>query len=92
MSRQYSIAEARRNLPTVVNQAEAGAEVELTRRGKAVAVVISVAEYERLKAKRARFGEAFAVFRESFPERSDGIGPEHFKGLREPSEGREVDL
>ena len=36
MSKRYSIADARRNLPSLVDEAESGAEVELTRRGKAV--------------------------------------------------------
>jgi prevent-host-death family protein len=42
MSKQYSIAEARRNLPTLVNEVESGTEVELTRRGTPVAVVVSL--------------------------------------------------
>jgi antitoxin Phd len=92
VSKQYSIAEARRNLPTVVDQAEAGAEVELTRRGKAVAVVISVEEYQRLKSNRPGFGDAFRAFREAFPQPSPGIGPKYFKTLRDRSKGRDVDL
>jgi prevent-host-death family protein len=92
MSKQYSIAEARRNLPTVVDQAEAGTEVELTRRGKAVAVMISVDEYARLKTKRLTFGEAFQAFRAAFPDGSRDIGPEYFKTLRDQGEGRGVDV
>ena len=48
MSKQYSIADARRNLPSLVDEAEAGSEVQLTRRGRAVAVLVSVEEYQRL--------------------------------------------
>jgi prevent-host-death family protein len=92
MSRQYSIAEARRNLPTVVDHAAAGAEVELTRRGKPVAVVISVEEYQRLKANRTSFGEAFQKFREAFPAGEQDFGPKYFDGLRDRDEGRRVDL
>ena len=44
MAKRYSIAEARSNLPTIVDQVEAGQEIELTRRGKAVAVVLSLRE------------------------------------------------
>ena len=36
MSRKYSIAEARARLPAIIDQAEAGQEIEVTRRGKPV--------------------------------------------------------
>jgi prevent-host-death family protein len=94
MSKRYSIAEARRNLPSVVDEAEAGSEVELTRRGKPVAVVISVDEYHRLKEQRPSFGEAYAKFREAYPDGALGgeLGPEYFRKLRERSEARDVEL
>ena len=44
MAKRYSIAEARSNLSSIVDQAEAGQEIELTRRGKPVAVVVSLRE------------------------------------------------
>lgn len=92
MSKQYSIADARKKLPTVIDEAEAGAEVELTRRGKPVAVVISVEEYQRLKTKRVAFGEAYARFRIAYPSGTGGIGPEYFAGLRDRGPGRPIDL
>lgn len=92
MSKQYSIADARKNLPTVIDEAEAGAEVELTRRGKPVAVVISVDEYQRLKTKRVAFGEAYARFRIAYPAGTGGIGSEYFEGLRDRGLGRPIDL
>ena len=48
VSKRYSIAEARSNLPSIVDQAEAGHEIELTRRGKPVAVLVSLRELQRL--------------------------------------------
>ena len=92
MSKQYSIADARRNLPTVVDEAESGAEVQLTRRGRPVAVVVSIEEYDRLKAHRTTFGEAYDAFRKKFPEGGEGISAEYFRALRERGRGREVDL
>jgi antitoxin Phd len=62
MTKQYSIAEARSNLPKIVDQAEAGAEVELTRRGKPVAVIISHRQTERLRSERPRFADVYKVF------------------------------
>ena len=92
MSKQYSIADARKKLPTVIDEAEAGAEVELTRRGKPVAVVISVDEYQRLKTKRVAFGEAYARFRIAYPAGTANIGREYFEGLRDRGPGRTIDL
>ncbi|HEY8172014.1 MAG TPA: type II toxin-antitoxin system Phd/YefM family antitoxin [Dehalococcoidia bacterium] len=90
--KQYSIADARRSLPTVVDEAESGSEVQLTRRGRAVAVVVSIEEYERLKAHRTTFAEAYAAFRKEFPAGGEGISPRTFRALRERGRGREVDL
>ena len=45
-----SIAEAKNQLPALIHQVEAGEAVTITRRGKAVAVVVSVEEYERMRA------------------------------------------
>lgn len=93
MSRQqYSIADARRNLPGLVDEAEAGAEVQLTRRGRPVAVVVSIDQYERLKASRVTFAEAYRSFRQKFPEGTQGIGARYFKGLRNRESGRKVEL
>jgi len=90
MSKQYSIADARRNLPSLVDEAEAGAEVQLTRRGRAVAVVVSVEEYERLKANRVDFSEAYEAFRKQFPRDGSGLGPRYFRSLRDRGLGRKV--
>lgn len=44
-----SIADAKNRLPALIHRAEAGETVTISRRGKAVAVVLSVEEFERLK-------------------------------------------
>lgn len=96
MSKQYSIADARRNLPSLVDEAQSGSEVQLTRRGKAVAVMVSVEAYERLKLQRGSFGEAYQAFREKYPAgRTAGeqvAGPKYFRRLRDRSRGRKVEL
>lgn len=48
----FSIAEAKAQFAELVNQAQAGAPVRITRRGKPVAVLLSEADYERLQAPR----------------------------------------
>ena len=62
MSQRYSIAEARSRLPRIVDEAEAGVEVELTRRGQPVAVLVSCREFERLRGKRVHFRDAYRKF------------------------------
>ena len=66
MSKRYSIAEARKNLPSLVTEAESGYVVELTRRGDRVAVLLSIHEYQRMKGKRAAFKEAYTDFLSRF--------------------------
>ncbi len=92
MTKQYSIADARRNLPGLVDEAEAGSEVRLTRRGRAVAVVISVESYERLKSRPVAFAEAYQGFRERFPASGAGVAMSYFQALRDRSGGRKVPM
>lgn len=87
-----SIAEARANLPTIVDEVEAGEEIELTRRGKPVAVVLSRREYDRIKAERLGFGDAYRQFRQRFELSEVGAERGFFDSLRDPGEGRKVDL
>lgn len=47
---QVSIAEAKNTLTRLIYEAERGEAVHITRRGKPVAVLVSEAAYERLKA------------------------------------------
>lgn len=91
MSRQYSIAEARARLPGIVHDAEAGTPIELTRRGKPVAVLISVDEYRRLSDGRRDFWGAYERWRASI-DPADLEGDDPFADVRDRSPGREIDL
>jgi prevent-host-death family protein len=62
MSKSYSVAAARAKLADIVDQVESGNEVELTRRGKKVAVLLSAAKYARLTGSRVAFMTAFDNF------------------------------
>jgi prevent-host-death family protein len=92
MSKRYSIAEARRNLPALVDEAQAGREVELTRRGRPVAVVVSVDQYARLTRGGEGFADAYSKFRESFPEGRGGVPRRFLRSLRDRGAGRKVRL
>jgi prevent-host-death family protein len=92
MSHRYSIAEARTNLPAIVDQAEAGLTVELTRRGKPVAVVVSLREFDRSRTDRTRFGEVYKDFLNKHALEDIGLEPDFVKPLRDKDLGRKVSL
>jgi prevent-host-death family protein len=92
VSKKYSIAEARSQLPTIVDEAEAGVEVELTRHGRPVAVVVSHREFERLRGRRLHFGDAYRLFLQTRSLREIGIERDFARRLRDRSTGRKVSL
>lgn len=92
MAQSYAIAEARANLPTIIDEVEAGMAVELTRRGKVVAIMISVAEYQRLRSKRASFRDAYQQFLKKHSLAEAGLEPGFARKVRDRGTGRKVDL
>lgn len=88
MSLKYSVAKARANLPKLLDEVELGREVELTRRGKRIAVVLSVEEYDRLSRGYRDFAEAYDTHRARYP----GLNQSVLEGLRDGSTGRKVRL
>ncbi len=92
MSRRYSIAEARSRLPSIVDEAEAGLEVELTRRGQPVAVVVSRREFERLRGKRLHFGDAYRNFVEKYSLEEIGLEDDFAASARDKTAGRKVSM
>jgi prevent-host-death family protein len=92
VTRRYSIAQARSRLPRIVDEAEAGAEVELTRRGRPVAVLVSHREFERLRGKRSHFSAAYRKFLEQHSLDEIGIDGDFARSTRHRTEGRKVSL
>ena len=92
MSNRYSIAEARTNLPAIVDQAESGLTVELTRRGKPVAVVVSLREFARGRTDRTSFGAAYGTFLTTHVLANVGLEPAFAASLRDKARGRTVAL
>jgi prevent-host-death family protein len=92
MTRKYSVAEARAQLPSILDQVESGADVELTRRGKAVAVMVSIEEYERLRAERVDFRTAYKRFLEKHRLSEVGVDKTFSDRIRDRSTGRKVKL
>ncbi|HSN87797.1 MAG TPA: type II toxin-antitoxin system Phd/YefM family antitoxin [Thermoanaerobaculia bacterium] len=89
MIKRYSITEARDHFSSVVHEAEKGTTIELTRRGRTVAVLLGVKD-ERLSRPSPRFWEAYEKFRQEFDLVALGIDPEtDLSNLRDPSPGRD---
>jgi prevent-host-death family protein len=89
---RYSIADARTHLPAIVDKAEAGLKVELTRRGKPVAIVVSLREFERLRSDRPQFSELYRHFLKRYPLEDVGVDADFAKSIRNTSVGRKVSL
>ena len=90
MVRQYSISDARNNLPSIVKQVEHGPAVELTRRGKPVAVLISHREYERLNLPKPDLWTAIQEWREKYNVAELDLDPDEIWGdVRDRSPGRD---
>ncbi len=84
----YSIAEAKNALPSLVHAAETGQCVQITRRGKPVAVLLSMDDYSRLTNPQPTFALALQQFLSLPPE---DLSPDPFSNLRDASPGRSFD-
>jgi prevent-host-death family protein len=92
MPKSYSIAEARNDLPGLIHDVERGGPVKITRRGKPVAVILSVQDYDRIAGSRPTFAEAYEAWKRSVDLDEVAVEPDHFGALRGRSPGRVVKL
>ena len=91
MTEHHSIADARRNLPRLIREAERGKTVRLTRRGEPVAVLVGHQTFERIVAGRRGFGEAYAEFTKAVDLADLAFDPVEFLGsIRDPGPGRDM--
>lgn len=88
MAKHYSIAEARDQLPALVHEAERGKHIQLTRRGKAVALLISVADYNQLLAQRVDVWDKLQDFRAKHRLTDNSDISDVFENVRDGSPGR----
>ena len=90
---RHSIADARRNLPSLVRDAENGKAVELTRRGEPVAVLLGRPSFERLTSGRRGFANAYREFANAIDLSELALDPDElFADVREGTTGRDVRL
>jgi len=92
MPQRYSISDARTSLPAIVDQVEAGRQIELTRRGRPVAVVVSLREFERLRGERPAFADAYKKLLKRYSLAEVGLDADFAEFVRETGLGREVSL
>lgn len=92
MTDEYSIAEARHDLASLIHKLEEQSAIRITRRGKPVAILLSMQEYQRLSEVRQNFWLAYSEFRKKFDLAKLDIEPSIFEGLRDRQPGRQVDL
>jgi prevent-host-death family protein len=77
MSKRISIGEAKSRFLRIIRDVEAGGTITLTRHGEPVAVVLSKAEYDRLRRRKPRVQWGAAT-----------IDTRHFKFDREEANAR----
>lgn len=81
MSKRYSVAEAKNQLPAVIHEVEHGESIEITRHGRPVAVVLSLSEYQRLRSGRPNLWTAYLAWRE----RGEPLTDEEVDALADPT-------
>ena len=91
MTDRNSIVEARRNLPALIREAENGKEVELTRRGEPVAMLISYWAFKHITSIRCGFVAAYWDFTINIDVSNLELNPDElFGGVREETGGRDI--
>lgn len=85
------VDEAKNRLPELVREVEQSGPIQLTRRGKLVAVLLSTNEYERLQRGKIDFWEALLAFRKEHRLDKIDLDPDTiFADVRERSPGRDA--
>jgi antitoxin Phd len=83
-----SIADARNHLTRLVRDVERSGPVPLSRRGKPVAVLISLDAYRELSGERTSFWSALTRFRRGADVAAARIEPDNLRHLRDRAPGR----
>ena len=91
MKNRYSITDARRNLSAIIREVQNGKEIELTRRGEPVAMLIGIRAFKQLKSTQGDFATAYQEFRETANLDNLDLNPDElYADLRKEIEGRET--
>ena len=88
MNRRVSVAEAKNKLPSIIHEVEEGAIIEITRYGKAVAMVISERDYRRMREIGQGFWVSLRKVRSLLSSGGVTIDEGDFRDLRDTSPAR----
>lgn len=84
-----SIAQAKNNLSSLIQQAECSEPIHLTRHGKPVAVIISETDYQNLAPKTGTLFKAICHWRSQLPAALDELASDdEISQWRDRSKGR----
>lgn len=93
MFQKYSIEQIPLNLNKIIQEVEQGELIQITQQGKQIAIILSIAEYEKLLDKRPSFWESTKQFRQEYNVEAAEINPDEiFVDVRDKSTGRETTL
>lgn len=93
MSRSVSIAEARNHLPQLVHDVEVGEQIEITRRGEPVAVLIDIASWRRMRPPKPDLFTCLETYWTSLGPDAEDFDPNQiFDTARDRAPGPDVDL
>lgn len=91
MIKTFPIAKARDHFTELVRAVEEETVIQLTRRGKLVAILLSPDEYERLQDKQIGFWDAYSEFRHQLDQQAVDLDPDEiFANVRDQTPGREA--
>jgi prevent-host-death family protein len=88
---EYSIAQAKNELPRIIHEAERQGMVRLSRRGRPVAVILSDEEYRRLVKRgggETSLFDTISEWRRTVGDDLPDMGPEEVEGWRDRSPAR----
>jgi prevent-host-death family protein len=87
----FSIADARSQLPKIIHTVEEGDVTQLTRRGKPVAVLLSLKEYKALLAQgKGSLLHALKAYRVLKKDGNEDLSNEEVDSWRSKETGREL--
>lgn len=92
MKSQLSISEVKNRLTAIIHDIENGGQVQVTRHGRTVAVLMSVYEYEELIGKKEGLWEKYLTFRNYISESRLDMDDSVFDTVRDRSAGRDVEF
>ena len=91
MTTRYSIAAARNTFPSLIHAVEEGPPIEITRRGRPVAVLLSISEFRRMSNEKPDLWTAIQGFRQTTDLEALDIGGA-YADVRDRSPGREPEV